>query len=50
MATTQKPLTLGTVRIDRVQQASLDWAEGVALVQSLHRDLGQVLAQLHTGV
>ena len=50
MATTQKPLTLGTVRIDRVQQASLDWAEGVDLVQSLHRDLGQVLEQLHTVV
>ena len=50
MATTQKPLTLGTVRIDRVQQASLDWAEGVDLVQSLHRDLGQALEKLHTVV
>ena len=48
MATTQAPLTLGTVRIDRVQQAALDWAEGVELVQSLHRDLGQALEKLHT--
>ena len=50
MATTQAPLTLGTVRIDRVQQAALDWAEGVELVQSLHRDLGQALEQLQTVV
>ena len=49
MATTQQ-LTLGTVHIDRVQQAALDWAEGVELVGSLHRDLGQVLEQLHTVV
>ncbi len=48
--TTQQQLTLGTVHIDRVQQASLDWAEGVDLVQSLHQDLGQVLEQLHTVV
>ena len=49
MATTQQ-LTLGTVRIDRVQQAAKDWTEGVDLVQSLHRDLGQALEKLHTGV
>ena len=49
MATTQQ-LTLGTVRIDRVQQAAKDWTEGVALVQSLHRDLGQALEKLHTVV
>ena len=49
MATTQQ-LTLGTVRIDRVQQAAKDWPEGVALVQSLHRDLGQALEKLHTVV
>ena len=48
MATTQAPLTLGTVRIDRVQQAAKDWTAGVALVQSLHRDLGQALEKLHT--
>ena len=58
MATTQAPLTLGTVRIDRVQQAAKDWTEGVDLVQSLHRDLGQslhrdlgqALEKLHTVV
>ena len=49
MATTQQ-LTLGTVRIDRVQQAAKDWTEGVDLGQSLHRDLGQALEQLRTGV
>ena len=49
MATTQQ-LTLGTVRIDRVQQAAKDWTEGVDLVQSLHRDLGQALEKLHTVV
>ena len=49
MATTQQ-LTLGTVRIDRVQQAAKDWTEGVELVQSLHRDLGQALEKLHTVV
>ena len=49
MATTQQ-LTLGTVRIDRVQQAATDWTEGVDLVQSLHRDLGQALEKLHTVV
>ena len=50
MATTQAPLTLGTVRIDRVQQAAKDWTEGVDLVQSLHRDPGQALEKLHTVV
>ena len=50
MATTQAPLTLGTVRIDRVQQAAKDWTEGGDLVQSLHRDLGQALEKLHTVV
>ena len=50
MATTQAPLALGTVRIDRVQQAAKDWTEGVDLVQSLHRDLGQALEKLHTVV
>ena len=50
MAPTQAPLTLGTVRIDRVQQAAKDWTEGVDLVQSLHRDLGQALEKLHTVV
>ena len=50
MATTPAPLTLGTVRIDRVQQAAKDWTEGVDLVQSLHRDLGQALEKLHTVV
>ena len=50
MATTQAPLTLGTVGIDRVQQAAKDWTEGVDLVQSLHRDLGQALEKLHTVV
>ena len=49
MAPTQQ-LTLGTVRIDRVQQAAKDWTEGVDLVQSLHRDLGQALEKLHTVV
>ena len=49
MATTQQ-LTLGTVHIDRVQQAALDWAEGVDLVQSLHQDLGQALDQLRAVV
>ena len=49
MATTQQ-LTLGTVRIDRVQQAAKDWTEGVDLVQSLHRDLGPALEKLHTVV
>ena len=49
MATTQQ-LTLGTGRIDRVQQAAKDWTEGVDLVQSLHRDLGQALEKLHTVV
>ena len=47
---TKQPLTLGTVRIDRVQQAAKDWAEGVELVGSLHRDLGQALEKLHTVV
>ena len=50
MATTQAPLTLGTVRIDRVQQAAKDWTEGGDLGQSLHRDLGQALENLHTVV
>ena len=49
MATTQQ-LTLGTVRIARVQQAAKDWTEGVDLVQSLHRDLGQALEKLLTVV
>ena len=50
MTPTTQQLTLGTVRIDRVQQAAKDWAEGVDLVQSLHRDLGQALEKLHTDV
>ena len=50
MATTQAPFTLGTVRMDRGQQAAKDWTEGVDLVQSLHRDLGQALEKLHTVV
>lgn len=45
---TEPQLTLGTVRIERIQQAAKDWAEGVELVGTLHRDLGQALEQLHT--
>ena len=47
---TEPQLTVGTVRIERIQQAALDWAEGVELVGTLHRDLGQALEKLHTVV
>ena len=47
---TEPQLTVGTIRIERIQQAALDWAEGVELVGTLHRDLGQALEKLHTVV
>ena len=47
---TEPQLTVGTVRIDRVQQAAKDWTEGIDLVWTLHRDLGHALEQLRTVV
>jgi len=41
---------LSVVRVDRTHQAASDWREGVELVQSLHRDLGQALDQLRAVV
>lgn len=43
-------LKTDVIRIDRIQQADSDWREGVALVQSLHQDLGQALDQLRAVV